>query len=282
MDPKLSTTYFAPSATGAVALQFPGVRQPSQPGVDERLVQPGTRDEMLRGEVIRAQPAHPPHAEQHTRLDYVVEAHVANGYIVATDMLTRAGEGSDFATDTAVRKAGTDPTTGTRYLEELAFEVVSTQSLREIIMRAEDLTDRGVRRLLAIFVGRREVCEWSRTQRCFVTLSPDDAIEDPTLARPLPVRALLDRLQADNAVIDALDSKDNPRLRSIQSHEREQAFEQGLEQGLEQGRLEALELACLLLDIELTPERRAHLRALDAAGLQRLREQLELERRWPG
>jgi hypothetical protein len=279
MDPKPTTTYFAPSAPGAVALQFPAVRHPS---LDDRLVQPGTRDEMLRGEIICAQPAHPPHAEQHTRLDYVVEAHVASGYIVATDMLTRAGERSDFATDTAVRKAGTDPATGTRYLEELAFEVVSTQSLREITMRAEDLTDRGVRRLLAIFVRRREVCEWSRTQGRFVALSPDDVIDDPTLARPLPVRALLDRLQADNAVIDALDSKDNPRLRSIRSHEREQGLELGLEQGLEQGRIEAIESVCRLLDIELTPERRAHLQALDAAGLQCMRTQLELERRWPG
>jgi hypothetical protein len=153
--------------------EIPGVRQPS---LDERLVQPGTRDEMLRGEIIRAQPAHPPHAEQHIRLDYVVEAHVADGYIGASDMLTRAGPRSDFATDTAVRKAGIDPTTGTRYLEELAFEVVSTQSLREMTMRAEDLTERGVRRLFAIFVKRREVCEWSRTQRTFVTLSSDDAI----------------------------------------------------------------------------------------------------------
>jgi flagellar biosynthesis/type III secretory pathway protein FliH len=116
------------------------------------------------------------------------------------------------------------------------------------------------------------------------------------------VRALLDQLQADNAVVDALASKDNPRLRSIRSHEREQGLEQGrkqgrkqgleqgleqgrelgLEQGLELGRIEAIESVCLLLDIELTPERRAHLRALEAAGLQRLREQLETNRRWPG
>lgn len=267
MDPKTSTTYFAPSSSGPRAVECTSVRHPS---LDERLVEPGTREEMLRGERLYAAPAHPPHAERHIELDYVVRGHVAAGYVSATDMLTRAGPKSDFATDTAVRKQGIDPTTGTRYLEELAFEVVSTQSMREMVMRAEDLSSRGVRRLLAIFVRRGEVCEWSTDENRFVALSMDGELEDPTLARAIPIRALLDAVQADNAVVDALDSKGNPRLHGIKARE----FKRGI--------LRGVEAMCRVLGIELNPERRTHLRGLDADGLERLLRRLETERRWPG
>jgi hypothetical protein len=257
------------------------------PRLDEHLVEPETREEMLRGERIIAHPARPPHAERHCDLDYLVRAHVAADYIAASDMLTRAGPKSEFATDTAVRKRGLDPATGTRYLEELAFEVVYKQTLREMIMRAEDLSERGVRRLLAIFVARKKpkreasVCEWSVTEHRFVPLSLDDEIVDRTLTRPLPVRALLDAAMADNAVVDALDSKDNPRLRELESRAREQGLEQGLEQGIEQGLHRAIEILCRVLGIELTPERRAHVQSLDASALRELLDHLEAERRWP-
>jgi hypothetical protein len=279
MDPKTSTVYFAPSGAGSSAVQFPAMQQ--QPRLDEYLVEGETREEMLRGERIYAAPAREPHAERHFELDYVMRAHVKEGYIGASDMLTRAGPGSEFATDTAVRKRGIDPETGTRYLEELAFEVVSTQSMREMIMRAEDLSTRGVRRLLAIFVARNEVCEWSVAEHRFVTLSLDDSLVDPTLARPIPIRALLDAAQADDAVVDALDSKGNRRLRAIKTREHEQGLEQGLEQGMTQGRMEAVESICRILGIELSPERRANLHELDTAGLARLLAHLETERRWP-
>jgi hypothetical protein len=297
MDPKTSSVYFAPSGSGSGAVQFPGMQQPR---LDEHLVEGETREEMLRGERIYAAPAREPHAERHFELDYVIRAHVQDGYIGASDMLTRAGPGSEFATDTAVRKRGIDPETDTRYLEELAFEVVSTQSMREMIMRAEDLSNRGVRRLLAIFVARNEVCEWSVAEHRFVTLSLGDSLVDPTLARPIPIRALLDAAQADNAVVDALDSKGNPRLRAIKTREREEGreeglakgleeglakgLEQGLTKGLEQGRegglVEGIESICRILGIELSPERRAGLHELDTAGLERLLTRLETERRW--
>jgi hypothetical protein len=287
MDPKSSTVYFAPSGVGSSAVQLPGMQQ--QPRLDEHLVEGETREEMLRGERIYAAPAREPHAERHFELDYVIRAHVNEGYIGASDMLTRAGPKSEFATDTAVRKRGIDPETGTRYLEELAFEVVSTQSMREMIMRAEDLSTRGVRRLLAIFVARNEVCEWSVAEHRFVTLSLDDTLVDPTLARPIPIRALLDAAQADDAVVDALDSKGNRRLRAIKTREHDRGLERGLtkglEQGLEQGKneglVEGIESICRILDVELSPERRAGLRELDTAGLERLLTQLETERRWP-
>jgi hypothetical protein len=267
MDPKTSTVYFAPSGAGSSAVQFPAMQQ--QPRLDEYLVEGETREEMLRGERIYAAPAREPHAERHFELDYVMRAHVKEGYIGASDMLTRAGPGSEFATDTAVRKRGIDPETGTRYLEELAFEVVSTQSMREMIMRAEDLSTRGVRRLLAIFVARNEVCEWSVAEHRFVTLSLDERLVDPTLARPLPIRALLDAAQADDAVVDALDIKGNRRLRALMAREHDRGYVAGIES------------ICRILGIELSFERRANLHELDTAGLERLLAHLETERRWP-
>jgi hypothetical protein len=251
-----------------------------KPRLDEHLVEGETREEMLRGERIYAAPAREPHAERHFELNFVIRAHVQDGYIGASDMLTRAGPGSEFATDTAVRKRGIDPETGTRYLEELAFEVVSTQSMREMIMRAEDLSNRGVRRLLAIFVARNEVCEWSVAEHRFVKLSLDDSLVDPTLARPIPIRALLDARLADDAVVDALNSKGNRRLRAIMTREHDRGLEEAREEGLIKGLVEVIESICRILGIELSPERRAGLHELDTAGLKRLLTQLETDRRW--
>lgn len=251
------------------------------PSVEDRLVQPEMREEMVRGQLVIALPAHPPHADRHCELNYVIRAHVADGYISSSDMLTRVDLRSDFATDTSVRKRGIDPETQARYLEELAFEVVSEQSLRDITIRAEDLTARGVRRLLAIFVKRGEVSEWSPSERRWVTLPIDGKLEDPTLARPVEIRALFDPAAADDAVVDALDAKGNRRLREIRSIAFERGRQQGFEQGIEQGRIEAIEAVCRLLGISIGPEQRAHLQALDAAGLQQLLVKIESERRWP-
>jgi hypothetical protein len=237
-------------------MKLPG--HPGHPTLDEHLVPGETREEMVRGQLVIAAPALPPHADRHCELDYVIRAHVAPGYISSSDMLTRAGPGSEFATDTSVRKQGLDPDTGTRYLEELAFEVVSTQSKRDITIRAEDLTARGVRRLLAIFVKQGEVREWSPSKQDWVMLPLDGKLEDPTLARPVEIRALLDAVAADDAVVDALDAKGNRRLREIK-----------------------VETACRILGITLDADRRAHLLTLDAGGLEQLLAKLESERRWP-
>jgi hypothetical protein len=112
-----------------------------------------------------------------------------------------AYRGNTYPKTQAIQYFG--PDTGTRYLEELAFEVVSTQSKRDVTIRAEDLTARGVRRLLAIFVKQAEIREWSPSKNDWVTLPLDGKLEDPTLARPVEIKALLDAAAADDAVVDA-------------------------------------------------------------------------------
>ncbi len=128
-------------------------------------MKPETREELIRGRRVVAMPAHPPHADRHFGLDYVLGAHVVPGYVGSTDLLTRSAVSSDFATDTCVRRRGEDPRTGTRYLEELAFEVVNEQSPRDIREKAQDLATRGVRQVFAVFVKTGKVCVWSKSRR---------------------------------------------------------------------------------------------------------------------
>jgi hypothetical protein len=239
--------------------------RPALPGVDDHLVVPETtRDELVRGRHVIAMPALPPHADRHCEVDYVIRANVAEGYVTSSDLLTRVGPDSNFATDTSVRRAGIDPATGQRYLEELAFEVVSEQSNRDIRERAEDLAARGVRRLIAVFVKRGEIREWSSEHNDWITLPLDGVLEDPTLARPVLVRALLDAAAADDEVFSALEAKDNPRL----VRRREQDLERGRREG-------AIETACRLLGIAFGPNERDQLESLDVAALDALLSRLE-------
>lgn len=198
MDSKRPRLMVAPGAGGR--------GRGDKPRLDDHLVQEETREEMVRGRKVMALPANPPHADRHSQIDYAIRAHTAPGYIAAVELLTRVSQDSDFAADLSVRREGIDPATKTRYLEELAFEVVSTQSLRDITERAEDLCGRGVRRVLAIFVNEGEVCEWSVEEHRWIRLPIDGTIEDPTLIRPLAIRALLEAGAADDEVAAALRS----------------------------------------------------------------------------
>ena len=188
----------------------------SFPPLDEHLVEPEvTRDEMIRGRRVVAMPALPPHGDRHFELDFVLRGSVAPGYVGSTDLITRFTRGSDFATDTCIRRDGTDPATGTRWLEEVAFEIVNEQTMRDVTDKAEDLVVRGVRRVFAIFVKQGWVGEWTANRRTFQRLDPGATIADPTLRRPIRVRALLDAAEADNAVAQGLVDKKNPVIEAV-------------------------------------------------------------------
>ncbi len=204
----------APGSSGG-SLHLPGH---GFPRVDDHLVQPEiTRDEIIEGRRIVAFPADPPHATQHGDLHYVLRAHVAPGYRGAVDLLTRQGQKSDFASDACVYKDGIDPSTGARYLEEMAFEVVSEQSDRDVTEKAGGMHRRGVRRIFAAFVKGPRLCEWSPGSRSWRLLDAGSRIEDPCLAVPLPVAALLDAALADNAVAGALIAKGNPTILNLEA-----------------------------------------------------------------
>ncbi|HEV2856103.1 MAG TPA: hypothetical protein VHC97_25165 [Thermoanaerobaculia bacterium] len=195
--------------TAGAPLRLPG--RGAWPGLDDRLVEPVvTRDEMIGGVRVVASPAHPPHGDQHTDLDYLLRAHAAPGYRASTDLLTRHDEDSDFASDTCLRKEGRDPETGGRYLEEIAFEVVSEQNQGYVTEKARRMHRRGVRRIFTIWIKNQRVCEWSPERQSWSPLDRAFQIEDPCLTRPLEVAALLDATLADNAVAEALAAKGNP------------------------------------------------------------------------
>lgn len=217
MDPKPPTRMLlAPSGSGTAVARLPS--REAFPSVEEHLVTPElTRDERIRGRRVVAMPALPPHADRQIDLGFVIRAHVKPGFIGSTELLTRVNQGSDFATDVSVRKAGDDPKTGARYLEELSFEVVNEQSARDIREKAEDLSARGVRRVIAVFVKTENVCQWSRSKGVWEELDLDGMIEDPCLSRSLRVRALLDAAEADNAVARALADKHNPVIEAIKN-----------------------------------------------------------------
>jgi hypothetical protein len=119
----------APGRSGSgSSLRLPG--RESFPGVDDHLVVPEvTRDEIIGGRRVVAHPAHPPHADQHGELHYVLRAHKVSGYVASIDLLTRHAVDSDFASDSCLYKQGIEPATGGRHLEEIAFEVVSGQNV---------------------------------------------------------------------------------------------------------------------------------------------------------
>ncbi|HRI64813.1 MAG TPA: hypothetical protein PK156_11245 [Polyangium sp.] len=226
MDPKHEGAgmLLAPGAPSSAASTyvFPGrdrsVVSESTPGpsafprVDERLVKPETREIMIRGERMLVEGADEEHADAHACLDFLLLPHVRQENTTSSDLLTRASHASDFATDASVRKAGKDPLTGSRYLEEISFEIINEQSMAHARRKAEDLSQRGVRRVFAIFVKKGVVCEWAKTTKEFVTLGIESVIDDPALIRPISVRALLDRTQAEIDVVRVLDKKNNPEI----------------------------------------------------------------------
>jgi hypothetical protein len=274
---------------------------PAVPAVDDRAVTPETGTEMIRGEVMKALPAEPPHADRQCDIAYVIRSDVAPGYVASTELLTRMDRESDFATDACIRKVGRDPETGSRYLEELSFEVKHKQSNAAITERARKLIRRGVRRVFAIHVREDAqgvgvikagpVREWLASEDRWLELHPQAEIVDDCLVQPVKVRALIDATEANNQVARALLAQNNPvlveyRQRAMDAQKRELADEHARElQARDERERQRLRKAtleiCDLLAIEVTTERRALVDAMASDNLDRLRSAIIVQRRWP-
>jgi len=192
------------------------------PDIDDRLVEPETRYEMLDGELVYVPLADPPHAERQFQLCALIEAHTGPEFKAACELLTRTSKIDDFAPDVSAYPAARDPATGRRQLEQLAFEVVSTQSIGKAGRKAAKLAGRGVRRVFAIDVERSRALEWSAVLGTWSMLDAAGHITDPALEVPLPIEALIHSAKADDAVARALVAKHNPVIEAIRAEDRAQ------------------------------------------------------------
>ena len=224
------------------------------PDLDDHLVTPGTRYEMLDGELIYVPPADDPHAERHSSILVLLQAHIATGFTVACDLLTRISKVDDLAPDASVYPSARDPVTGRRQLMHLAFEVVSTETMSHAGKKAGKLAARGVRRVFAINVERDRALEWSTELGTWSVLDSGASICDPALAVPLPVAALLREARTDDLVVRALDLKRHPAIEQIRSQERTDGLLEGKQLGLLEGKqLGLLEAVCLTLEARGVP-----------------------------
>ncbi|MBX3231407.1 MAG: Uma2 family endonuclease [Labilithrix sp.] len=282
----------------------PGKDDPLPP-VDERAVQPETREEMIDGQIVLTEPADDPHAVTNGDLAMLLAAHATASYRAAVDLLTRTDKKNDFAPDASVFPAERDPVTGGRLLERLAFEICDTQSRARITAKAAKLAARGVPRVFCIDVNEFEVLEWSRESNGWRLLSLDGAIEDECLVRPLAIAALLDAIERDNEVARALLTKENPILMQRLASERRaghrdgirqgrqegkrkgieegtrKGIEEGTRKGIEEGIRESVRVQCQELGIELSPEREASLTGMDEHALRALIGAIARTRAWP-
>ncbi len=230
-------------------MRLPGASQP-WPDPDDRLAEPETRQEIVRGKRIHVAPANPGHGDTHNRLDIAIGLCTRAGHIASSDLLTRRSEKSDFATDACVRKAGINPATGHRYLEEISFEVFNTQSRAKASQRARDVVASGVRRIFGLFVDpvsrEREasgdsiisVEEWSPARDAWLACNSTDYINDSCLVRPLPVASLMSATAIDDTAARVLVAKRNSVIQKIKRSSHTKGYRKGRDDGRQQGQCE--------------------------------------------
>src|SRR6185436_3393747 len=195
----------------SLVMSFDPARDDSDlPDVDDRLVEPGTRYEMLDGELVYVPPCDEPHGERHSQLCALLGAHAGAEFKVAADMLTRTSKIDDIAPDASIYPAARHPKTGRRQLDHLSFELVSTETLGYAARKAAKLAGRGVRRVFAIDIERSRALEWSVALGAWSVLDAAGHIVDPALAVPLPIKALIHSMKADDTIARALIAKCNP------------------------------------------------------------------------
>jgi len=194
--------------------------EPELPDIDDRLVEPKTRYEILDGELVFVSPADPPHSRRHAKVAALLETHAFPEFAVVCDQLTRISKVDDVAPDVSVYPDAPDLRTGRRQLEQLAFEVVSTGSLGYAGRKAAKLAGRGVRRVFAIDVERSRVLEWSAEIDTWRELDPAGHIEDAALEMPLPIEAMLHAARADDEIARALVARHNPVIEAVRAEDR--------------------------------------------------------------
>ena len=269
------------------SLQAPGVspapaavRLPARerfPHVDDHLDPPEvTRWERIDGRRVLAMPADFPHATRHSDLDYVLRGKVAPGYRTASDLKTRFEKESDFASDSAIVKDGIDPKTKRRHLEEIAFEIVSTQSRADVTTKAPKMVRRGVRRVFAVFLKKGTVGEWSAKEKKWIEMDRSSAIEDRCLIEPLEVEALFDAAAADDAVARGLLARGNPVIEEARQKDKAEARTEGKAEGRAEGKAEGRAEAILeVLEARgLSPSEALRRRILGTQDLDQLRRWL--------
>lgn len=183
--------------------------RPELPAVDEGLIVPERGYEVIGGEVVAVSPAHEPHARRHSKLAALLEACAAEGWLVASDMLTRTGMREELAPDASVYPAARHPTTGGRQLERLAFEIAVSETLAHSGRKAASLVERGVAEVFAIDVERSRALQWSKQTSSWELLPHDAVITDLALAVPLAIADVLSAAAADDALARALLAKRN-------------------------------------------------------------------------
>jgi hypothetical protein len=223
------------------------------PAVDERLAVPETRYEVIDGKQRYVAPADEPHGTLHSKLAALVEAHVADGFQAAVDMLTRTSRVDDIAPDVSVYPAAATPSGG-RQLEHLAFEIATTQSLSNVADKARRLAARGVRRVFAINVSRRRVLEWSAAG--WIALDPEGEITDLALAVPLPIEPLLAAANAQDAMVQAFRTRRHPSF----LEERAEGRVEGRLEGRTLRTIESILLILAARSIAVSHDQVAHIR----------------------
>lgn len=252
----------APGAsTSYVPARAPG-RGESLPGLDERLIAPEANAQVLDGVVIETMGANPPHATRHAAVSHVFVGCLAADYEAAVDMLTRVDRKNDLAADVSIFPVARDRKGG-RKLEEITFEICDSESEGHVTRKARKFAKRGVRRVFYVRVDTRAVFEWRRDDDQWVRFADDGEIRDRCFVVPLPVKALVDRVLADDAVARALVARRHPVVEAVRAEGREAGHRDGLREGLREG-LEPL----------LHQFARRLGRPLDEAEQRRLRERL--------
>ena len=217
------------------------------PDIDDRLVEPGARYEMLDGELVYVPPAEPPQGRRCAQVATLLVAHAGAEFSVAISALIRTSKIDDFACRLSVWPAAPDPRTGGRQLPQLAIEIADIASLAHSGRKAAKLAARGVRRVLAVDVERSCALEWSAQLGAWTELDPAGRIEDPTLVVPLPIAEMLHARRTDDAVARALIAKRNPVLEAYFARDRAEAKDSGFQEGFALGKAEGKAEAVLLI-----------------------------------